>query len=271
VDSWTTGVDFGSSDVYAGSVAKALVFAQVSGGNPRSFGGVDLVKRLSKRVSTEAPTAGRIKDKSSFGDFANTIGQAYAARGLAAAQSPKADEVLGFLLQQQCALGYFRLNFAPEDKPKQGCDAGNPQKTSAPDTDATAIALLNLLALPRPTRAVTRAIDNASDWLIGSQARNGSFGGGPSTEAPNANSTGLAGWALGAAGACRVANHAARWVYGLQLGGLKHDNGAVAYDKAAYRAANANDGIDDSQLDQFRRATAQAAPALVYVATDHCT
>ena len=269
VDSWTTGADFGSNDVYAGPTAKALVFAQVSGANARKFGGTNLVKQLNRRVLMEAPV-GRIKDKSTSGDFANSIGQAYAARGLAIAKSKKADEVLAFLLKQQCAEGYFRLDFAPEDKKRQSCDAGNPRSSSAPDTDATAIALLSLLALPKQGRAVDRAIDNAIDWLIGHQERNGSFGGGPSTEGPNTNSTGLAAWALARAGACRSAVKAADWVYGLQLIGLKRDNGAVAYDKAAYKAAKANDGIADDQRDQFRRATAQAAPALVFVVPDNC-
>jgi hypothetical protein len=271
VRSWTTGADFGTSDVYAGATAKAVVFSEVSGKNPDSFGGVDLIKQLSRLVSNEAPIVGRLEDKSTSGDFANTIGQAFAARGLAFADSRKADKVVEFLLKQQCSEGWFRLNFTEsKTKKNQTCDGGNPKTTSAPDTDATALVLLSLLALPHHTKAVNRAIDNAVDWLVGSQARNGSFGGGPATEAPNTNSTGLASWALATAGACRAANHAARWVYGLQLSGLKRDNGAVAYDKAAYKAAKANDGIEDAQRDQFRRATAQAAPALVFVVADNC-
>ena len=56
VGSWTTGVDFGSSDVYAGSTAKALVFAQTVGSNPKKFGGTNLVKQLSALVSTMKAT-----------------------------------------------------------------------------------------------------------------------------------------------------------------------------------------------------------------------
>jgi len=271
VDSWTTGADFGSSDVYAGPTAKAVVFAQVADGNPRKFGGVDLVKRLQRRVSNDAPIVGRLEDKSTAGDFANTIGQAYAARGLAVARSGKADEALAFLLKQQCAKGWFRLNFTEsKTKKDQTCDGGNRKTSSAPDTDATALAVIQLLALPKQSQAVNRAVDNALDWLFVKQERNGSFGGGPATEAPNANSTGLAAWALRDAGACRLAQRAADWVYGLQLSGLKRDNGAIAYDKAAKKAAQANDGIDEAQRDQFRRATAQAAPSLVLVASDAC-
>jgi hypothetical protein len=272
VQSWTTGADFGTSDVYAGPTAKAVVFAEVAGKNPDSFGGVDLIKQLSRRVSNEEPIVGRIEDKSTSGDFANTIGQALAAQGLAFADSRKADEVIAFLLKQQCHEGWFRLNFTEnKSKKNQTCDGGNPKTSSVPDTDATALALLSLLALPHHSRAVNRAIDNATDWLVGHQERNGSFGGGPATEAPNTNSTGLAAWALGSAGACRVAQDAADWVYGLQLTSVKRENGAIAYDKAAYQAANAADGIDESSRDQYRRATAQAAPALVYVASDTCS
>ena len=94
VDSYTTGADFGApDDVYAGPVAKLTVVAQVAGDDPRAYGGVDLVQRLNGRVATTAPIAGRIEDRSDFGDFANTIGQAFAARGLARAGSGRADHV----------------------------------------------------------------------------------------------------------------------------------------------------------------------------------
>lgn len=272
VESWTTGVDFGGNDVFAGSTAKALVFAQASGGNPRSFGGVDLVKQTSRRVSNDEPIIGRLEDKSSSGDFANTIGQAFAAQGLAAAKSRKADEALRFLLKQQCSKGWFRLNFTKsKNKKDQTCDAGNPRTASAPDTDATALALLSLLALPKHTKAVTAAIDRAVGWLKRKQRKNGSFGGGPATEAPNANSTGLAAWALGSAGACDIAHDAAVWVSKLQLSrsSVRGEGGAIAYDRAAYKTAVA-EGIGDAERDQFRRATAQAAPSLVFVVVDGC-
>lgn len=267
VDSWTTGVDFGSDDVYAGSVAKALVVAQVTGADPRDFGGVNLVRRLGDRVSDSAPTVGRIEDKSAT-DYANTIGQAFAARGLTRAGSGKADEAVRFLLKQQCEQGFFRLLFAPKDAEKQGCDAGTPAE-SAPDTDVTALVVLSLDALPKKarTKAVRTSIDAATAWLKRTQKNNGSLGGGPDTEASNTNSTGLAAWALGETGACKKARKAALWVRDLQVSGdvsgtpLAGEKGAIAYDRAAYRAA-AQDGIGTEQEDQWRRATTQAAPGL---------
>ena len=59
------------------------------------------------------------------------------------------------------------------------------------------------------------------------------------TEGSNTNSTGLAAWVLGDAGACRPAARAARWVRDLQVldaGGtsLEGEDGAIAYDAAGY-------------------------------------
>ena len=273
VDSWTTGADFGSSDIYSGSVAKAVVVAQATGADPRSFGGVDLVKRLQKRVAGADPIVGRVQDKSDT-DYANTIGQSFAARGLALAGSTKAGKVTKFLLKQQCSAGFFRLSFADPSKKKQGCDAGTAEQ-SAPDTDVTALAVINLSAIPKPGKAVRAAIDNATDWLVEAQKKNGSFGGGPATEASNTNSTGLAAWAFGATGACTQAKDAAVWVKGLQVRGdvsgtpLAGEKGAIAYDRAAFKAGQ-SDGITKETRDQWRRATSQAAPALLDLRAATC-
>ena len=60
-------------------------------------------------------------------------------------------------------------------------------------------------------------------------------------------------------GAFPKASRAAAWVRNLE----RH-NGAIAYDKAAFRAAK-KDGITSATRDQWRRATTQAGPALRYV------
>lgn len=252
VDSWTTGVDFGSSDVYAGSVAKALVFAQTAGANPKDFGDVNLVKRLNGRISSEKGTVGRLRDKTSETDYANTLGQAYAAAGLTNAGSKKAKAAMRFLLAQQCEAGFFRLYFADADASDQTCDGAAKKKDRAPDTDATAIAVVGLQSIDKPSAQVRKSIASALAWLARTQARDGGFGGGPSTKAPNANSTGLAAWALAQGGECGAAKQAAAWVRKLQ-----RKNGAVAYDKAALKA-----GVSADTLDQWRRSTAQAAPGL---------
>lgn len=258
----------------AGATAKSLVVAQVSKADARNFGGVDLVQRLDELVLDN----GRIADDATvngepdpFGDYANTIGQAFAVRGLTRAGSDEADEAVRFLLKQQCRAGFFRLNFAAKDAPQQGCDAGN-AADSSPDTDVTALAVLQLDALPKKakSRAVKRAITDAADWLKAAQKKNGSLGGGTATKASNANSTGLAAWALGETGSCKKARKSARWVRKLQVSGdvsgtpLAGEKGAIAYDRASLRDAE-QDGIDSASQDQWRRATTQAAPGLRYL------
>ncbi|MGA8247491.1 MAG: prenyltransferase/squalene oxidase repeat-containing protein [Nocardioides sp.] len=260
VDDYTTY----RTDRYAGSIAKLLVVAQQTGGDPTKFGGVDLVRRLEKRVATKAPIAGRIEDKSSSGDFANTIGQIFTARGLLKAGSASGGPALRFLLKQQCDNGAFRLDFnANKTAAVQGCT-----KSSDADTDVTALAVIELSWLRQAHPSLKAALKSAVRWLRKHQARNGSFGGGGPTSAANANSTGLAGWAFIVSGRCGPEHDAAVWVHRHQVRGdvsgtpLAGERGAIAYDRSAMKAAR-HDGITKSTRDQWRRATAQAAPALL--------
>ena len=260
VDDYTTY----QTDTYAGATAKLLVVAQQTGGGAWHFGGVNLVRRLVHRVASQPPIAGRIQDKSTSGDFANTIGQIFAARGLLAAGHPIAGKALHFLLEQQCRSGYFRLEFnADKTSPDQGCGKGDPA-----DTDVTALAVVELTAVAKGHRALKGALRDAGRWLKRHQKANGSFGGSGPTSASNTNSTGLAGWAFMTDGRCGAARDAAGWLAKLQVRGdlsgtpLAGERGAVAYDRAAYKTAK-QDGIDDTTRDQWRRATAQGAPGLV--------
>ena len=187
---------------------------------------------------------------------------------LAACPSPVRPNgsALSFLLQQQCAAGFFRLNLAAQGAPEQGCQAG--AAGSEPDTDVTGLAVLNLVALNSASPAVKQAIANASAWLAAQQRANGSFGGGPTTSTSNANSTGVAGWALATQGDCVAAGRAGAWLKTLQAvpgtaAALNSDQGAVAYDENALTAGKTA-GITAATSDQWRRATAQAAPALVH-------
>jgi hypothetical protein len=270
VDDYTTF----KKSVFAGSVAKLLVVAQDTGADPRHFGGVNLVRRLAQRVSTTAPIAGRIQDKSST-DFANTIGQVFAARGLVRAGNGHAADALSFLLEQQCKAGFFRLSFATSTtSAKRSCDSGTAAE-NAPDTDVTALAVVELSSIAQGQPSLTKALHQALAWLARQQAANGSFGGGPSTSKPNTNSTGLAAWALGIGGRCGPAGQAAAWVAKKQLGGklagtpLAGERGAIAYDGAALKAARTS-GITTKTQDQWRRATTQAAPGLLYLTSGAC-
>lgn len=265
VDGWVRGGT--STDLYAGSVAKAAVLAETLGANPKKFGGENLLALLESTVAKSGATAGRIQDVSSYGDYANTVGQALAAQALAVAAPAKAGPVIGYLLEQQCSAGYFRLYFADRTAP-QTCDAGD-ATASAPDPDATSEALLSLQALPKQTAKVKKAEKKAVRWLRKQQQANGSFKGGASTGGANANSTGLAAAALAGAGECAQARKAARWVKRLQVGPITGApipfTGAIAYDAAAKAA-----GLTVDTQDQWRRASAQAAPALRFLSAANC-
>lgn len=255
----------GTTESYSGALGKAAVFARVAGDDPSSYGGVDLLDRLTDRVITTGPSAGRIQDASEFGDFANSIGQSFAVRALDDASSPISASATDFLLKQQCAEGFFRLGFAADKSAAdQTCD-GDP--SAAGETDVTALVMINL-STHSADPEVASAMTKGAEWLASIAKADGSFGGGPLTEGANANSTGLAAWALGRTCNVAAAEKAADWVRGLQVDAgdgapLADDVGAIAYDSAALETARAA-GITDATRDQFRRATAQAMGALVW-------
>ncbi len=268
VASYATGVDYGApDDLYSGSFAKALVFAQVSGADARDYGGFDLVQEVEDRVTTSGPSAGRLADRLGGADYANTFGQALGARGLSVAGSAGAGSVTDFLLQQQCSAGYFRVFFTADPAAaEQRCTDG----VDGTDTDATAFVVDQLAAIaPRPAK-VDAAIARAVDWLVATQKADGSFVGSAFTPDSNTNSTGLAASALAAGGRCEQAGKAAEWVSGLQVAPqpstspLDGEEGALAYDATAFSSA-ATDGITDGARDQWWRATVQAVAGLTHL------
>jgi len=129
--------------------------------------------------------------------------------------------------------------------------------------------VIQLWQTSRDNPRLRTALKAAVGWLAKQQRKNGSFVGGTSTATPNTNSTGLAAWAFGRTGQCRAAKAAATWVAGFQLGTqaagspLAGQRGAIAYDKAGLKAGQ-HDGITDATQDQWRRATSQAAPGLLF-------
>lgn len=274
VESYITGTDFGyPGDEYAGATAKTLVLAEEAGADPRSYGPnkVDLVTRLESMVSSSGPTTGRLEDKvdpkdSSGADYANTLGQALAARGLTLAGSGKAASVRRFLLEQQCTPGWFRLEFSAKTKKDQSC-AGS--SASTPDPDATSYSVIMLQPLAARHPAVAAAVDRAGRWLLTQQMADGAFGGSAPTTAVNANSTGLAGWALRLLGHRAAARRAAVWLRAHQAHDagtcttkLATQTGAVAYDSSAL-AKGRRKGITADTQDQWRRTSAQSLPGLL--------
>ena len=250
-------------DVYSGALAKLVSFAADQGSDPRSFGGQDLVAQLEARTADKGAIAGRISDKSAYGDYANSFGQAWAVRGLTLAGSKEAPAARDFLLEQQCADGFFRLYLADPSSPDQTCD-GAGAKPEPVDTTALAYVLLHDLA--EQDDALAAALDRGIAYIKTQQAEDGSFSGGSDQAiVPNSNSTGLAGWALHLAGEDAAAAKAATWVRAHQLGTcegpLADDAGAIAFDDAAL-AAGAS-GLTKKTEYQWRLATAQALPALL--------
>lgn len=250
-------------DVYAGSLGKLASFATDTGADPADFGGVDVLAALEERTADDGPAAGRISDLSQYGDYANSFGQAWAVRGLTNAGSPEAAAALDFLLLQQCEDGYFRLDFSDPKAADQSCD-GAGEKVPPVDTAALVVVLLHDLADSEPELA--DALDRAVAWIATQQAEDGSFEGGSGVAGANANSTGLAGWALHVSGEHEAAAAAAEWVRAHQVEGcqgpLADAAGAIAFDDQTLQAAGA-EGITKKTAYQWRLATSQAVPALL--------
>jgi hypothetical protein len=274
----------------AGSTAKALVLAKLAGIDPTTFGPsghtVNLVSTLEGLVAASGPSAGRIVDTVSpsdqYGaDYGNSLGQAFAVRALTEQSAPQAASALSYLLQQQCEAGYFRVYFT-EDKSAadQSCDGGLPTTgasygdNSDPDVDATAYAIIELKTLDNEgyamSAATARAVGKAEAWLMSMQNADGSFGSSPALPGANADSTGLAGWALGLAGDPQSANAAATWIRAHQAqnvapctDALTSQAGAIAHDDAAL-AHGRTAGIPAADAYSWNLSTAQALPSLNY-------
>lgn len=271
-ESWVGG--FTPGRVYAGSLAKMVSVVQAAGQDPEAFNGTDQVSRLEGLVSSTAPLTGRLEDAGVVvgdpydADYVNVIGQSFAARALTAAGSSRAAAATSFLLDQQCNDGFFRASLtADKTQADQGCVDG----THTGSVDTTALAVINILDTPGASTTAKGAAALAATWLKGQQAADGSFtAGGP--EGYNANSTGLAGWALAEAGHDVAATKAASWLRGLQVSDLAPctttlaaQNGAIVYKPEDLTAARTAGSLNVPARERARRASAQALPALANV------
>jgi hypothetical protein len=255
--------------VSTGSAAKAAVLAQLAGDDATSFGGRDLVADVEENVAEDGALAGRIHDDIDAGDpfatdYANVFGQAFAAQALDAAGSDATDAVTDFLLQQQCAGGYFRQAFADPAAEDQSCDGGD----GKPNVDVTALAIGALQSQLDDTDVAAHVAD-AVAWLVGQQKSNGGFGSDRDIPTANGNSTGAAAYALLVSGETEAAAEAAAWLRAHQATNVANcvyyaaaDLGAVVYDDATRTAAQA--GPMDAELRyQSVRATTEALPGLL--------
>ena len=268
----------GTKESYAGPLGKAAAFARTAKQNPFSYGGVNLIARIEERTADvpadptaepqAAAIAGRVFDKSQYGNYANVVGQSYAVRALALAKSAEAGAARDFLLKQQCASGYFRLNFDKANVPNQSCTEG--VAGSEADPDATSLAVINLVESGDKSPAVTSALAKAGSWLAARQRKSGAIRGGTGTAQINTNSTALGGYAMGLLKNRDAALEAAVWVRKNQpvdkykcRTSLTKDTGAVAYRKDRINAAKTS-GIPAEARDEWRRATAQAVLGLQF-------
>ncbi|MBZ5737223.1 hypothetical protein [Nocardioides mangrovi] len=261
------------TDLSAGSAAKAAVLAQAAGDDATAYGGRDLISDLESTVGDDGALAGRIQDDwdptvQYAADYANVLGQAFAAEALDAAGSAKTDAVTDFLLQQQCADGYFRQDFTVDLEADQTCDGSDGQ----PNVDATALAI-EALQSQLDDADVAAQVAKAVDWLVDQQKANGGFGSDADIPTANANSTGAAAYALLISGQPEAAARAAAWLRAHQATNVATcvsyddaDAGAVTYDDAALANAQKH-AMGKAKHDQAVRATAQALPGLLAAQT----
>jgi LPXTG-motif cell wall-anchored protein len=196
-----------SGEVFAGPLAKTLLAAVVTGSDPTSFGGHNLITELRALETTE----GRFSDRSAFGDFSNTIGQSLAVIALARAGQGIDVASVEQLLGRQCADGGFSGSLDKAD-------------TCASDPDATAFAVQALLAVSGSTfcngdleglsARATAAVAAGLDRLEAIQGTSGGFT--SADGALNANTTGVAAQALTAGGRTSAADAAIAFIIGLQ-------------------------------------------------------
>ena len=225
----------GSGDeVYSAATAKMLTFASVRGLDPRDVSGVDLVAQLQGLEED-----GQFVDRSEYGDYSNTLGQAFGLIGLERAGVNPSTASVDALLAQQCDDGGFTLEF--------GGDC-----VSDPDATSTAVQALETVG------GHDDAVQDAADFLEGRQEPDGGVGGGATTEAANANSTGLAAIAFDIAGRDDARAAALGYVESLTFDcDTPAIAGAIAYDKSEFDTLTA-EGEDAAATGTSTRATAQA-------------
>ena len=206
IEEYVTGGAFGDPAFrLAGELAKSLVFAQVSGADPATYGGYDLVTELERTVTTSGPER-RTRRQLLPGSGGATT-PTPSARPSPCEASPRRAPPWPpprptSCSQQQCSSGYFRIFFTPDPTAAgQSCAEG----IDGTDADTTAFVVAQLAAVSSRPPKVNAAIDRAVAWLVATQRADGSFIGSEFTPEPNANSTGLAASALAAAGRCEHA------------------------------------------------------------------
>jgi hypothetical protein len=254
VDAIVDGVDGGLADYLDtafdrdASTAKAAYFYAAMEKDPRNAAGLDLVIDIEEALDAE----GRLGDGSVYG-------QAWAVLALNAAHSDDAAAATAALTANQCADGAWGWS----------CAGGQ-------DVDYTAYSILALRSAPA-TPATTSAIASAVAFLASKQSAGGGFGDSGDPADPfytpdNANTTGLAAWALGAAGVADRASRASSWIAAHEVvalagcgRGVDADHGAIAYSDATFKEAVDAGGVPAEVTEEWELASAQALAGLAYL------
>ena len=158
---------------YTGAVAKTALLAEVTGNDPNSFGGFDLIKTLLDNVCTAATSDGNCTAAGDFSQVFSTVGQSLGVLALARDGDTVPALAVTRLEQLQCSDGGFNsLPIAP------GADCTS-------DVDSTGFAIQALTLVPGTGAVVAKAVS----FLEGAQHTDGGFTG---AAGENSNSTALA-------------------------------------------------------------------------------
>jgi hypothetical protein len=172
VDDWT---GIGTRYASGGAIGKEVLLAEVTGTNPRHFGGRNLIAALNASVCARAFEGGHsaCPAAGSFRNAASVFDQALGVMAqLRAGQASQAAAPVTYLAGLQRPDGSF-----PSLIPVSG----------GPDIDSTAIAVMALALAPGPRAAAD--VRSGLSWIAGQQKRNGGFSG---AGGESVNSAGLA-------------------------------------------------------------------------------
>jgi hypothetical protein len=172
VDDWT---GIGTRYASGGAIGKEALLAEVTGGNPRHFGGHNLIAALNASVCAKAAAGGQstCPAAGSFRNAASVFDQALGVMAqLRAGQVSQAAAPIAYLESLQRPGGPF-----PSLIPVSG----------GPDVDSTAMAVMALALAPGPRAAAD--VRSGLKWIAGQQKGNGGFLG---AGGESINSAGLA-------------------------------------------------------------------------------
>jgi hypothetical protein len=145
-----------------GRLARLIMLATATGQNPRSFGGTDLVARMTATRVATGPDTGRYGPPN---PLASTFIQGLVLSALAAA-GERDDAAVAWLVAQQCPDGSWPGYRADTTGP---CPSAFP-----PDTNGTSMAIMGLAAqgaTPRhDPRPYLRAAQSATGWPFDARA-----------------------------------------------------------------------------------------------------